>query len=284
MKNIWFYASDASNGPMMPPVDLGNRFRGDLPLSVNCAGAYYQLYKSLNHNPKGRLDFYLMYIASGEAKIYNGSEFTLAKEGSIVVFPPNTEYKHSSEHTSISYLWVHFTGSDVMDILNRYGIKLFPEINKANGENGIQSRFQRLFDGFHKNDSFRDYDLSALFDRLLIEIGRSITVEQGEKKLFEKSIKYINEHYNTPIRVTELAKMENVSMTTYNFHFKRQMGMSPTQYLLAIRMHSAKELLESSKLSIRDISAMCGYDDFNFFTKVFKKYTNKSPSAYRKDL
>ena len=58
--------------------------------------------------------------------------------------------------------------------------------------------------------------------------------------------------------------------------------MSPTQYILALHMHSAKELLESSKLPIREIGVMCGYDDFNFFTKVFKKYTGKAPSAYRK--
>ena len=282
MNNVWYYVNDIVNGPRLPWVGLGNRQCNDLPLMVNCAGAYEQIFRSYNHNPNGRLDYYLMYIVSGEAKIYNGNEVLIAKEGSIIVFPPNNEYKHTSENSLISYLWVHFTGSDALSILNRYGISLFPAINSANGENKISNRFQRLFDGFAKNDKFRDYDLSSLLDRLLIEIGRSISVEQGEKMLFAKSIRYINEFYFKQIRITELAKMENVSMTTYNLHFKRQMGMSPTQYILALRMHSAKELLESSKLPIRDIGVMCGYDDFNFFTKVFKKYTGKAPSAYRK--
>ena len=49
--------------------------------------------------------------------------------------------------------------------------------------------------GFAKNDKFRDYDLSALLDRLLVEVGRSISAEQGEKSLFTKSIRYINENY-----------------------------------------------------------------------------------------
>lgn len=284
MKNIWYYVNDTDKSLMLPSVSLGNRQCSDYPLMVNCTGTYNQLYKSYNANPKGRLDYYLMYIISGEAEVYNENKFVIAKEGSVIVFPPNKEYKHTSENSLISYLWVHFTGSDVLNILNRYGIKLFPVINKANGENRISNRFQKLFDGFAKNDSFRDYDLSSLLDRLLIEIGRAISVEQGEKMLFARSIRYINEFYSKPIRITELAKMENVSMTTYNLHFKRQMGMSPTQYILALRMNSAKELLESSKLSIREISAMCGYDDFNFFTKVFKKYTSKSPSAYRKNI
>ena len=284
MNNFWYYVNDSTKGPALPPINLGNRQCNDLPLMVNCAGAYNQVHKSHNHNPRGRLDFYLMYIVSGEAKVYSGNEILVANEGSVIIFPPNKEYKHSSEHTVVSYLWVHFTGSDVPNILKRYGINLFPVINKASGENKISSRFQRLFDGFTKNDKFRDYDLSSLLDRLLIEVGRSISVEQGEKNLYTKSIRYINEYYSKQIMITDLAKMENVSMTTYNLHFKRQMGMSPTQYILALRMHSAKELLESSKLPIRDISAMCGYDDFNFFTKVFKKYTGKSPSAYRKNI
>ena len=283
MKNIWYYVNDTVNGSALPPVSLGNRQSGDLPLMVNCAGAYNQLPKHYDYNPKGRLDYYLMYIVSGEAMVYNGDKYVIANEGSIIVFPPNKGYKHINKDVPISYFWVHFTGSDVPSILSRYGINQFPIMNKANGENKISNRFQKLFDGFSKNDKFRDYDLSALLDRLLVEIGRAISAVQSEKALFAKSIRYINEFYYKPIRITELAKMENVSMTTYNLHFKRQMGMSPTQYILALRMHSAKELLESSKLPIRDIGAMCGYDDFNFFTKVFKKYTNKSPSAYRKN-
>lgn len=284
MDSFWYYVNEADKSSALPSVSLGNRQCNDLPLMINCAGAYYQMDKNYNHNPKGRLDYYLMYIVSGEAKVYNGNEFVIAKEGSVIVFPPNKEYKHSSEHTQISYLWMHFTGSDVLNVLDRYGINIFPTVNTANGENKISNCFQKIFDGFANNDKFRDYDLSSLLDRLLIEIGRSISVEQGEKRLFKKSIRHINESYGNPIRITELAKMENVSMTTYNFHFKRQMGMSPTQYILTLRMHSAKELLKSSKISVRDISAMVGYDDFNFFTKVFKKYTGQSPSAYRKNI
>lgn len=282
MKNFWYYVNDVVKGPTLPSVSIGNRQCNDLPLMVNCAGAYNQLFKHYDYNPKGRLDYYLIYLVSGEVEIFNGDKSIIAKEGSIIVFPPNKGYKHTNDYSSISYLWVHFTGSDVPSILNRYGIGLFPIINKASAENKISNRFQRLFDGFEKNDKFRDYDLSSLLDRLLIEVGRSISAKD-EKTLYAKSIRHINEFYAKPIKITDLARMENVSMTTYNLHFKRQMGMSPTQYILALRMHSAKELLESSKLSVRDIGAMCGYDDFNFFTKVFKKYTGKSPSAYRKE-
>ncbi len=284
MKHIWHYLKDIDVKTLKSTIKLGNRERLDMPLVVNCAGKINHLGQSENDNPNGRLDFYLMYIISGEAKIYNGDDFVIAKEGSVIVFPPNKKYKHSSDDKApISYLWAHFTGSDALNILNRYNIKLYPTINKTKGENRISNRFQKLFEGFAKNDNFRDYDLSSMLDRVLIEIGRAISNEQSEKSLYAKSIRYINEFYSSSIKITDLAKMENVSMTTYNLHFKEQIGMSPTKYILSLRMHSAMELLESSKLPIREISSMCGYDDFNFFTKVFKKFTGKSPSAYRKN-
>lgn len=283
MKHIWHYLKDVNINTLKGTVKLGNRESKSYPLVVNCAGKINKLGKSENDNPKGRLDFYLMYIISGEAKIYNENEIMIAKEGSVIVFPPQKSYRHSScDEIPISYLWVHFTGSEVLNILNRYGIRLYPFINKTKSENRISNRFQKLFEGFAKNDSFRDYDLASLLDRVLVEIGRAISTEQSEKVLYAKSIRYINEFYSSPIRITDLAKMENVSMTTYNLHFKEQMGMSPTKYILSLRMHAAMELLISSQLSIREIGSMCGYVDFNFFTKVFKKFTGKSPSAYRK--
>lgn len=283
MKHIWHYLKEVSIDNLKGTKKLGNRESSDMPLIVNCAGKINHLGKSENDNPNGRLDYYLMYIISGEAKIYNENEFVVAKEGSVIVFPPNKKYKHSSDDTApISYLWVHFTGSAALNILNRYGIKLYPYINETKSENRISNRFQKLFEGFAKNDNFRDYDLSSLLDRTLIEIGRAISNEQNENALYAKSIRYINEFYSSPIKITDLAKLENVSMTTYNLHFKEQMGVSPTKYILSLRMHSAMELLESSKMSVREISSMCGYDDFNFFAKVFKKYTGKSPLAYRK--
>ncbi len=283
MNHIWHYLNDIDISTVTGTEKLGNRECYDLPLIVNCAGKINQLGKSENNNHCGRLDFYLMYIISGEAKIYNDDEAVVAKEGSVIVFPPNKGYRHSSNDASpISYLWVHFTGSDALKALNRYGIELYPIINNTKGENRIPNRFQKLFEGFAKNDSFRIYDLSALLDRLLIEIGRAISLRRGDTILFSKSIRFINENYSTTIKIPSLAKMENVSMTTYNLHFKEQMGMSPTKYILGLRIHSAMELLESSALTIKEISTMCGYEDFNFFTKVFKKYTGISPMKYRK--
>ena len=59
------------------------------------------------------------------------------------------------------------------------------------------------------------------------------------------------------------------------------MGISPSDYLTSIRMEKAKELLRTTAMKIREISAAVGYDDDHVFTRRFKVYTGRTPSQYR---
>ena len=54
------------------------------------------------------------------------------------------------------------------------------------------------------------------------------------------------------------------------------------QYILNIRIEKAKALLENTDLSISEISDMTGMQSQHYFSRIFKKYTNISPSEYRK--
>ncbi len=70
----------------------------------------------------------------------------------------------------------------------------------------------------------------------------------------------------------ELASLEHLSVSRFNYVFKEQTGMPPTKYILRLRMASAAELLTSTDLSVKQISHMCGYNDPHFFSKVFRGY------------
>lgn len=55
-------------------------------------------------------------------------------------------------------------------------------------------------------------------------------------------------------------------------------------YVISLRMNRAKLLLAETDRSITDIATECGYTDFTYFSKQFKKHTNLSPSKFRKDV
>ena len=267
-------------------LDLNFGSREDLsrPLVVNCAGYVNANYNHTNTNTRGRLDYYLIYLVSGEIEFLSEDKSTKLTEGNLIVYPSKTPYKYSciASKENVQFFWVHFSGSKVDSILNDYGISFFPSVHKVKINNHIDARFMAMFDAFAINDDFRDNDLSALLDRLLVEIGRVLSIKDTGVGRLHKSVRYINEHFTEQIRMTELAKIENMCMTTYNLHFKKYVGTPPTKYIIKLRMQLAIDLLLNSELSIQEISLRCGYNDYNFFTKVFKGEIGVPPTEYRK--
>ncbi len=284
MKSFAHYLKDYDLRNFNDSIFYGNDSSFELPLVVNCAGLTFAEVEHINSNDKGRLDYYLIYVLSDEMYMLYQGEWKRLMPGSVLVVPPNTPYKCKCGTASASFLWVHFTGSDVEKTLERYKIGLFPNIYRTEISNNIFTRFQKLFEGFARNDSYRAYDLAALLDRLLIETGRAIEKGDTERVSLSKSVRFINENYAAQIKIPTLAQMENMCMTAYNMAFKKKMGVSPTKYIIKLRTNSAKELLCTTNMTVQEIGALCGYDDVNFFRKTFKKEAGVSPSEYRKSF
>ena len=65
---------------------------------------------------------------------------------------------------------------------------------------------------------------------------------------------------------------------------KEELQMNYSDYIASLRIQRAKELLQNEVLSIQEIAEQVGYNDYFYFTKVFKKVQGISPSKYRKSL
>lgn len=95
------------------------------------------------------------------------------------------------------------------------------------------------------------------------------------------SIRYISEHYDQPITVTQLAELENYNVTYFNDWFKQQTGFPPSHYLRNVRISKAKELLETTGFSVMEIAAMVGYSSNSTLTRAFHSLTGMTPKEYR---
>ena len=62
------------------------------------------------------------------------------------------------------------------------------------------------------------------------------------------------------------------------------MGMTPMQYITSIRMTKAKELLETTDLTINEIGDLIGYQNALYFSRIFKKTVGTAPTAYRQSI
>ncbi len=102
-------------------------------------------------------------------------------------------------------------------------------------------------------------------------------------KLFGRlraSIDYIENYYNRKIDITTLASIAGLSVSHYRKIFKETYGIPPVQYINKIRIVKAKDMLKTGLYSQAEISEQCGFENPQYFNRVFKKFTNTTPGEY----
>ena len=92
---------------------------------------------------------------------------------------------------------------------------------------------------------------------------------------------YIDRHYQSDIRVEELAERFYFSKEYLTRLFRNQYGCPIYEYVLQVRMNSAKEYLADPTLTIQEIAEKMGYSSANYFGKAFKHRYGVTPSEYR---
>ena len=256
-----------------------------VPLLVNCAGSFISKFPFTTDNPSGRLDYYLMYMLSGNLTIRVEGDLHTVSAGDIVIFPPRYPYfySYSGEGDDLNYLWVHFTGSHAKHYLTELGFEALPHIWHAPLDAHGITHFRSLFDIFAKESPHKETALVASLLQILLALSDAFSNVSHEVSPLARSLQYINASYTDDIQIPSLAVMENLSNSRYHVIFKKTVGMSPRAYITMLRLRHACELLNNTTLTVKQIGALVGYEDSHFFCKIFKSKIGMSPSLYRKD-
>lgn len=96
------------------------------------------------------------------------------------------------------------------------------------------------------------------------------------------TIDYVNTRYCENINVESVARYVGKSNNYFSSQFKKELGMPFVEYLTRVRVEQAKLLLEHTTMMTYEISDQLGFNDYKYFSTVFKKYTGISPSQHRK--
>ncbi|WAA09283.1 response regulator [Fervidibacillus albus] len=100
----------------------------------------------------------------------------------------------------------------------------------------------------------------------------------------ERAKNYIQNRYNEPISLEEVAEYVQLSTPYFAKMFKEETGKTFIDYLTELRMMKAKELLLKNELTFKEISYQVGYRDPNYFSRVFKKYFKRSPRDFQNEI
>lgn len=125
-------------------------------------------------------------------------------------------------------------------------------------------------------------DASEWLGQLVAALEAVSEAETKENEIIDQVKQYIQIHINERLRREDIAESVFISPGYLTRLFKQETGLSLFEYIARCRVDHARYLLEAGKYSIGEIAGMVGYDNFSYFSEIFKKHTGMSPSEYQK--
>lgn len=178
----------------------------------------------------------------------------------------------------INYLSIDSTQMVCMSLINA--------ISRLIGELGIDT--DNIGDIYFRNkiyDKFETLDDFAIwFESICCNISAYLdkNMSNKDKELLKQILNYINEnYYDNTLCLKSIGAKFNFSPSYLTNYFKKHMGYSLMVYIDILRMDKVKELLKTTKLTIKDIRQQVGYIDEANFLRKFKKKEGMTPSQYR---
>ncbi len=97
-----------------------------------------------------------------------------------------------------------------------------------------------------------------------------------------KVLAYISQNYMDEVSLDDMARMTEISKCYFCKLFKKLNGKTLSEYIKYVRINEAYLLLKGTGMSVTDVALAVGYNDINYFSRVFKSFMGTSPSSVRK--
>lgn len=131
-------------------------------------------------------------------------------------------------------------------------------------------------------ESLCDSGCLADLNEWLEKVLRSFSNVVDSSKVINKAKIFLKKHYHEQIRLADLAEYMHISESHLSRIFRKNIGMSFTQYLINIRIEAAISLMNNTNLKVYEIAEKVGYHNVEHFSRIFKQITGKSPKEYMK--
>ncbi|MBQ8803298.1 MAG: AraC family transcriptional regulator [Tyzzerella sp.] len=231
------------------------------------------------------------YIVEGTGYLNVNGEHYTASAGQVYILRKRTTHTYWSDSKKP---WVkiffNFRGTLAERILDEYQLGGKNKV-VLNGE-GMEKDFREMLD--HVSDG--TIVQSERFDRAAVDFLHLITKLSKLDKMRNNSsgdLMSVEDEMNTlieyitlnPKRIVSNQELADAIFRSKDYVIKRfstNFGVTPYEYQIQQKIFSAKNMLENTKLSVKEIASAVGYDDQHYFSYMFKKRCGLSPTQYRK--
>jgi AraC-like DNA-binding protein len=133
-------------------------------------------------------------------------------------------------------------------------------------------------------DILADLTLQELLIRI-IQTQTSKAIDDGlftdPKNPITPVIEFIRLNLKENINMKHLSEKASMSSASFYRLFKRELGMSPIEFILGEKIRCAKQLLKNPTIQINEVCYLSGFEDSNYFIRLFKKYEGITPKQYQ---
>lgn len=251
--------------------------------SCDCQHLFGRDTETLREN--GRIDYHILFITEGCCFLIENGVTTPVKAGSVIIYLPHERhhYQFSKDIRTTSY-YVHFSGVGCLDMLK--DLDLTQRYFYVGESSHAESLFKRMIEEYFARKTYSKQLCSGYLCTLLAIFAskkHSLIPNSKERKIYpiEKICKDMIRNHAAPLDIDKYAADCNLSPSRFSHLFKECTGQSPQAYFIGVKIQKACELLENTDLSVSEIGKQVGIYDQNYFSRLFKKYTSKSPTSYK---
>lgn len=239
--------------------------------------------------PEGTDAWILLYCTDGSGWVdYQGARYVLYPGQSFII-PAGAPHAYGADDAAPWTLyWVHFKGELApyfAEGCDRVCVMADPDHDRITGRTTL---FEELFlaveAGF--GDEQLRYACATLYHFLgtfrYLQAGYQTRQEESGLDIIARCRDFIREHIEQHISLDDLCRFTGFSPARCNAAFKRHTGMTPGAYVQEMRIQTAMQLFDITDLHVNQVCHKVGIEDPYYFSRLFRKRTGCSPSAWRR--
>lgn len=253
----------------------------DSHFSVDLAGISYCDENYLIRRKKSTV-MVAEYIIKGRGTVILEGEMYEAKAGDIYILPAGVDHLYYPDSREPwEKIWFNVKGTLSSVLLREYNPKSIVIFQNAGGREFFEKLHAIGRDGEytavekHRKAAvvFHEF-LQYLYD---VFYGKKIPISRETMLVKE----YMDQHVDRNVSLKELASLVYLSESQVVRIFKRDMGRTPHEYGLSLKLEQGKKLLKNSNLRVKDIAEYLGFCDEHYFSYIFKNKVGKTPLEYK---
>ena len=224
------------------------------------------------HVDRARLDGYLLhYVIKGSGVfIKNGITHHISTGDLFVCRHGESATYIASDHDPWDYAWVGFTCAPELESLFTEDVIHIPAATRI---------FTQIASS--GNGPAKEWTVCGLLYQLLAMLAEVQNRPCADQGYLSKAVTYIEANYAQDLQVSQIADMLGLNRSYFCRVFKRQIGMSPQDYIVSYRLEQAEKLLIGTKLSQKEIALQVGYPDVYALSRMFKRRYGVAPGKFR---